>query len=269
MRKQGYVRISRSVLDLAIWQDPYDGQLFFHCLMKASYRTYGFLKPGQLIYSVQGMARQLNWTRNCVARHIQKLSALGLIRVEPAWSCSVMTICVWDELCGEGLGSNGQAGMETDDVRTGMDDCRMNPDVLDTDAFQKGMDDRRKRMDAPEKSTNALERSRACAPKEHIQKEKKDNKEKHANYARESEFFRWWKLYPRHEGQKAAMRAWMEMNDVPAETLTRALENARNSEEWRKENGRFIPSAVKWLDGKWEDYAEQPESEVNIAWTEY
>ena len=214
MRKQGYVRISRSVLDLAIWQDPYDGQLFFHCLMKASYRTYGFLKPGQLIYSVQGIARQLNWTRNCVARHIQKLSALGLIRVEPAWSCSVMTICVWDELCGEGLGNNGQAGMETDDVRTGMDDCRMNPDVLDTDAFQKGMDDRRKRMDAPEKSTNALERSSACAPREHIQEEKKDNKEKDANYARESEFFRWWKLYPRHEGQKAAMRAWMEMNDA-------------------------------------------------------
>ncbi len=269
MRNQGYVRISRNALDLAIWRDPYDGQLFFYCLMKASYRAYGFLKPGQLVYSVQGIAKQLNWTRNCVARHAQNLSALGLIRVEPAWSGRVMTICVWDELCGDGLGSNGQAGMETDDVRTGMDDCRMNPDVLDTDAFQKSMDDRRKRMDAPEKSMNALERSRDRASKEHIQEMKKEKNHIHTNSARESEFFRWWKLYPRHEGQKAALKAWMELSDVPAETLTRALENARNSADWRKENGRFIPSAAKWLDGKWEDYAAQPESEVTIAWTEY
>ena len=89
------------------------------------------------------------------------------------------------------------------------------------------------------------------------------------NSERERQFLRWWKLYPRHEGQQAARNAWMEMRDIPAEVLLEALENAKRSNDWMKDNGKYIPSAAKWLDGKWEDYVSQPKAEVRATWTEY
>ena len=39
--------------------------------------------------------------------------------------------------------------------------------------------------------------------------------------------------------------------------------------EEMKDNGKYIPSAAKWLDGKWEDYVSQPKAEVRATWTEY
>ena len=56
---------------------------------------------------------------------------------------------------------------------------------------------------------------------------------------------------------------------VPTETLIAALENAKSSRDWLQDNGRYIPRAAKWLDGKWEDYIDQYEREERSAWTEY
>ena len=60
----------------------------------------------------------------------------------------------------------------------------------------------------------------------------------------------------------------MEM-DIPTDTLMAALENAKYSREWRQDNGKYIPRAAKWLDGKWEDYIDQSEREERSAWKEY
>jgi hypothetical protein len=48
-----------------------------------------------------------------------------------------------------------------------------------------------------------------------------------------------------------------------------ALRNAKVSRDWLREGGRFIPTAVKWLDGYWEDFITQNESEAGNSWTEY
>ena len=250
METKGYLKISRRILDMTFWQDPYDGLLFFYCLLRASYNRFGFLKPGQLIYSVQNIAKHLNWGRNCVAKHIQKLSSRGLIKVEQGWPGSVMTICVWDELCGESLLDADLTWSEMDALETGIDAIEQC-----TVAHQAG--------------TDAHYSSMPCTLLEQNQKRKKEKKETSVNSERERQFLRWWKLYPRHEGQQAARNAWMEMRDIPAEVLLEALENAKRSNDWMKDNGKYIPSAAKWLDGKWEDYVSQPKAEVRATWTEY
>jgi len=61
----------------------------------------------------------------------------------------------------------------------------------------------------------------------------------------------------------------MKMTDVPTEVLMLALENAKRSPGWLRNDGRYIPAAVKWLDGNWEDFVEAVESEEPEAWTEY
>lgn len=86
---------------------------------------------------------------------------------------------------------------------------------------------------------------------------------------RERDFEIWFKRYPRHERRSAAKEAWMKMTDVPTEVLMLALENAKRSPGWLRNDGRYIPAAVKWLDGNWEDFVEAVESEEPEAWTEY
>ena len=102
---------------------------------------------------------------------------------------------------------------------------------------------------------------------EHNQKYRNQEKPRTLSY-REQTFEIFWKAYPRHEEKSAARKAWMEMS-VPTETLIAALENAKSSRDWLQDNGRYIPRAAKWLDGKWEDYIDQYEREERSAWTEY
>ena len=95
-------------------------------------------------------------------------------------------------------------------------------------------------------------------------KEQEDDTEK----TRACEFESWWREYPKHIRKSEAQRAWLKLG-ISAEKLTRALRNAKQSTDWLEENGRFIPAAVNFLDGAWEDYLDDEEMEVGKVWTEY
>lgn len=64
--------------------------------------------------------------------------------------------------------------------------------------------------------------------------------------ADKSDFERFWKVYPRKQSKKAAAAAF-EKVDVPVEKLIEYVEIEINTEEWKKEGGRFIPYAASWL----------------------
>lgn len=69
-------------------------------------------------------------------------------------------------------------------------------------------------------------------------------------------FEKFWAAYPRKVGKQAAIKAWSKLR--PTKELTQAIlqavEYQRCSEQWRKENGRFIPNPATWLNqGRWED----------------
>lgn len=73
-------------------------------------------------------------------------------------------------------------------------------------------------------------------------------------------FERFWHAYPKKQGKGAAEKAFRNIN--PSEELTdrmiSAVDKARASDQWRRENGRFIPNPSTWLNQKrWED---EPES---------
>ena len=247
MNSKGYIKINRKVLSLDIWRDPYDCRLFFYCLLWASHNHYKGLKPGQMFYTVQSLASALAWSRNSVAKHIRTLSQAGLIVVEHTLEGSVMTILNWEELTGEMIKKEVDNSLSASEPSAQM--LCMNAQQLTEDAQQECVE---------------------CTPIEHnqnrYQKETKTLSERERERARE--FEKWWERYPRHERKNAARKAWMNLINVPVETLTRALEKAKSSPQWSSSNGRFIPSAAKWLDGKWEDYTER-ESEASGEWMEY
>lgn len=67
-------------------------------------------------------------------------------------------------------------------------------------------------------------------------------------------FDRFWAAYPKKTGKQAAYKAFVKIKGVSVETMIKAVEFQRSTEQWQKENGRFIPNPATWLNqGRWED----------------
>jgi hypothetical protein len=77
-------------------------------------------------------------------------------------------------------------------------------------------------------------------------------------------FARFWAAYPKKRSKGQAEKAWTKLqpDEQLVEVILTAIERAKKSEEWRKENGRYIPYPASWLNAKrWED--EYTATEVN------
>lgn len=68
------------------------------------------------------------------------------------------------------------------------------------------------------------------------------------------DFNKFWSAYPRKAGNKQKAFEAFKKAGVPLETLLAAIEIQKQSSQWTKDNGQFIPHPTTWLNGKrWED----------------
>lgn len=70
--------------------------------------------------------------------------------------------------------------------------------------------------------------------------------------------------YPRHEGKAAALKAWNKLKpDIVLQTkMGKALAAQKQSQQWLKNNGQYIPMPSTWLNGRrWEDESPQSQSQ--------
>lgn len=69
-------------------------------------------------------------------------------------------------------------------------------------------------------------------------------------------FDRFWLAYPKRKSKGQALKAWNKLkpNEQLQDRIHIALERAKTSAEWRKDNGQFIPHPASWLNAMgWED----------------
>lgn len=69
-------------------------------------------------------------------------------------------------------------------------------------------------------------------------------------------FEEFYKYYPKKLGKAAAEKAWnkLKVEDDLFKTIISSLEKQKQSDNWKKDNGQFIPFPATWLNGKrWED----------------
>lgn len=65
-----------------------------------------------------------------------------------------------------------------------------------------------------------------------------------------------WKAYPRRAAKGRAEKAWKNImpNEQLLSQILAAIERAKTSDQWAKDEGRFIPHPATWLNAKgWED----------------
>jgi|CZCB01.1.fsa_nt_gi hypothetical protein len=72
----------------------------------------------------------------------------------------------------------------------------------------------------------------------------------------EKRFDEFWAAYPKKVGKKAAWAAWTKIKpdaELHNKILT-AIGKAKLTDQWQRENGRFIPNPTTWLNqGRWDD----------------
>jgi len=72
----------------------------------------------------------------------------------------------------------------------------------------------------------------------------------------EQRFDQFWSVYPRKIGKEAARKAWRRIKPT-ADHLVKilaAIEKAKVSYQWQKDNGQYIPHPATWLNqGRWDD----------------
>jgi hypothetical protein len=85
------------------------------------------------------------------------------------------------------------------------------------------------------------------------------------------EFELFWSAYPKKVGKKDALRAWEKAKDRPLVVdIIQAIDKAKKSPQWMKENGQFIPNPSTWINqGRWDDepvkiVPPQPKAQVPV-----
>ncbi len=80
--------------------------------------------------------------------------------------------------------------------------------------------------------------------------------EGHTDTLNEEMFEKFWDVYPKRSARSTAYRAFCELgiNKDTLPILISAVKMQTGSEEWQRENGRYIPNPTTWLLGRrWED----------------
>lgn len=66
-------------------------------------------------------------------------------------------------------------------------------------------------------------------------------------------FEKFWEAYPRKVGKGAAQNSWRKAKP-PLDAVLTAIRKARQSQDWQKDRGAFIPHPATWLNqARWED----------------
>lgn len=75
-----------------------------------------------------------------------------------------------------------------------------------------------------------------------------------------------WNAYPKKVGKEAARKAFAKVK-VDTSVLIRAIEQQKNSAQWQKDNGQYIPNPATWLNqGRWEDELTTSPTQVSMSY---
>ena len=83
---------------------------------------------------------------------------------------------------------------------------------------------------------------------------KKQNKE--LNELQEKQFDKFWQAYSKKVSKKQAQKSWKKINPSLElfEKILKALEMVKQTEQWKKDNGKYVPYPATWLNQeRWTD----------------
>ena len=114
-----FVKLIRSILDWEWYQDPVVFRLYIHLLLRANYTTKKWqgtlVQRGQLITSIDHLARELNLSTQQIRTGIKKLKSTGYITVKTTNKFSLVTIVDYEKTQGNQSTINNPNNNQTTD----------------------------------------------------------------------------------------------------------------------------------------------------------
>lgn len=264
--RPGFVKLHRRLADHPLWlSEPFSrGQFWAHLLMIANYRDTTVrrgtrvlpVRRGQVFTSVQHLRTTVSRDRKTVRAWLLAFASDGMLDIETGHGAdggfTLLTIRNYERYQGRDAAplDNGLPNGLPNETDDGLDNALDNGLDYGLDTSEEV---KKKALRIGKKNKNA--RAREGVP---------------------PAFTSFWKSYPRKAGMEDALTVWLKGKTKagtpipPIDALLPALERAKASHAWTKDNGQFIPYPATWLNaGRWQD--EPPANghdprRVNAAW---
>lgn len=184
------------------------------------------VKEGQFITSLSSIVKRCNCksiTLKKVRTALERFENLGFLTSEPTNKDRLITIVNW----------------------------RYYQDCDSQEGKQQG------KQRASEGQTEGKQR----ATNKNVKNDKECKNDKNNIYAQNSDelFNQFWEAYPKKRGKSNACRSWekLKVSNELFDLIIQKLELFKKSDDWLKENGKYIPYPATFLNGRrWEDEIE-------------
>lgn len=229
----GFITIHRQILDWEWYKNVNTVCLFIHLLLTANFVDGRFegktIKRGQLVTSLTSLAIGTGLSVQEVRTALSHLKSTGEITDESCSKYRVITIVKYDDYQTQtDLSTSDQQA--TNKQSTGNQQAINKQSTGDQQQYNNNNNNNKGTMEQGNNSISSVDSDLL--------------------------FKCFWDLYPKKRAKKNAEREWKKLkpDNLLYHTIVNALEKWKLTDEWKKENGQFIPYASTWLHGRrWED----------------
>ena len=220
----GFITLHRQILDWEWYRHPHTAFLFIHLLLSAKFADGYFngmpIKRGQLVTSIPRLSTDTGLSVQQIKTALAHLRLTGEITDDTNRQYRVITVVKYDD-------------------------------------FQKLTD--KTFNDQPTTNRQNLQRLTDNSFNEqhynnNINNKNNVNKETIETYAGGFDVF--WNEYPKKVDKQNALKAWKKLkpDEAMLDKIISAIRSWKDSEQWNKENGQYIPYPATWLNKRrWED----------------
>lgn len=226
--KSSFIKLNRNILQWGWYKNANTFRVFIHLLITANIRANTFegilIKRGEVATSVFSLAENLGLTEKQVRTALSHLKSTGEISSRRGSRYQILRVENYDKYQSMGNQMGNQKAFK---------------------GHSKGDNQRNKEINNPlvsyETSPHGGGRESA-----------------------KTDFLTFWEKYPKKVDQERAKREWdrLRLDSGTVEEILQAIAQQSRTKSWQEEQGRFIPSPAKWLNGKrWRDKLELPARE--------
>ncbi len=228
--EEGYIKLFRSSMDNPLYKNPLIWHLWEHLLLRANHEEKKIIwngqemviKRGSLITGRKIISLETGISERTIRTGLATLHSLGMIEKSTSKSTSKFS---YISIC------NYDRFQSWNRISDQQNDQQVTSNRPASDQ---------------QVTTNKNEKN--------VKNEKKIN----------TLFDQFWKFYPKKIGLGAARKAWNKIKPLPSESLLKIMLDKigvfKQSEQWRKESGQFIPNPATWLNE--ERWADEPPKEI-------
>ena len=236
----GFITIYRQMIDWEWYKNSSVKDVFLHLLLTANFADGRFkgqlIKRGQCATSLPSLSSETGLSIQQVRTALRHLSATGEITDNANRRYRVITVVKYDDY--QNL-TDKPTYKSTDNQQSTNSQLTDNQQTIN-----------RQLTDNQQQYNNNNNITKEQCNKGTIKKEPRDAG------VEDSWFSEFWEAYPRKVDKQSAVRAWKKIKP-DASLMAKIMEGLRRwkeSEQWLKENGQYIPYPATWLNKRrWED----------------